>query len=200
MSDLQFILSISLTTPLISALAVFFLHKHKNLRDICGPIGGMITFITAIVIAFAIIDGQVVSITLWQIAPGIEFSFRVTALGALFGLVASGLWILASIYSVGYMRGGKEKNQTRFNFYYAIAIHAAMAISYSGNLMMLFIFYEVLTLSTYPLVAHKQTDVARRGARTYLAILIGTSIAFQLVAIIWTYAAVGTLDFQLGGI
>ncbi len=200
MSNLQIILFISLATPLFSAIAVLFLHKQKNLRDICGPIGGMITFITAIIIAFAIIDGQVVSITLWEIAPGIEFSFRVTALGALFGLVASGLWILASIYSVGYMRGSKEKNQARFNFYYAVAIHAAMAIAYSGNLMMLFIFYEVLTFSTYPLVTHNQTKSAKDAGRLYMGILVSTSLLLFLPAMFWVWVASGTLDFTRGGI
>ena len=200
MSNLQLILAFSLATPLISALAVIFCHNYKSLRDICGPIGGMITFITATVIASAIINGQVVSLTLWQIAPGIEFSFRVTALGALFGLVASGLWILASIYSVGYMRGSNEKNQTRFNFYYAVAIHAAMAISYSGNLMMLFIFYEVLTFSTYPLVTHNQTKSAKDAGRLYMGILVSTSLLLFLPAILWVWVVSGTLEFTRGGI
>ena len=200
MGNLQLILVVSLVTPLISALAVLFLRNHKNLRDICGPIGGIITFTSAMLIASAIIDGQVVSITFWQIAPGIEFSFGVTALGALFGLVASGLWILASIYSVGYMRGSKEKNQTRFNFYYAVAIHAAMAISYSGNLMMLFIFYEVLTFSTYPLVTHNQTKTAKDAGRLYMGILVSTSLLLFLPAILWVWVVSGTLDFIRGGI
>ena len=200
MSSLQLILAISLATPLITALAVLLFHKNKNLRDICGPIGGIITFTTAIVIAFSIIDGQVVSITLWHIAPGIELSFRVTALGTLFGLVASGLWILASIYSVGYMRGSKDKNQTRFNFYYAVAIHAAMAISYSGNLMMLFIFYEVLTFSTYPLVTHNQTKSAKDAGRLYMGILVSTSLLLFLPAILWVWVVSGTLNFTRGGI
>ena len=145
MGSLQLVLAISLFTPLITGLAVLLFNNSKNMRDICGPIGGIITFASAIAIAMAIIDGQTISINLWQIVPGIGVSFNVTALGALFGIVASGLWILASIYSVGYMRGSKEKNQTRFNFYYAVAIHAAMAISYSGNLLMLFIFCLLYT-------------------------------------------------------
>ena len=183
MSDLQLLLAISLVMPLLSALAVLVFSNQKNIRDICGPVGGLIAFTSAIFIASAIMDGKTVSITLWQIAPGIDFSFAVTPLGALFGLVASGLWILASIYTVGYMRGAKEKNQTRFAFYYAVAIHAAMAISYSGNLMMLFIFYEVLTFSTYPLVAHSQTKEARNAGRLYMGILVATSLLLFLPAI-----------------
>jgi len=75
-----------------------------------------------------------------------------------------------------------------------------MGIAFAANMFTLFIFYELLTLSTYPLVAHKETEDAKRGARTYLGILIGTSIGLQLVAIIWTYHIAGTLDFKVGGI
>ena len=200
MGSLQLVLAISLFTPLITGLAVLLFNNSKNMRDICGPIGGIITFASAIAIAMAIIDGQTISINLWQIVPGIGVSFNVTALGALFGIVASGLWILASIYSVGYMRGSKEKNQTRFNFYYAVAIHAAMAISYSGNLLMLFIFYEVLTFSTYPLVTHGQTKDAKDAGRLYMGILVATSLLLFLPALLWVWIISGTLDFTKGGI
>ena len=200
MGSLQLVLAISLFTPLITGLAVLLFNNSKNMRDICGPIGGIITFASAIVIAMAIIDGQTISINLWQIVPGIGVSFNVTALGALFGIVASGLWILASIYSVGYMRGSKARNQTRFNFYYAVAIHAAMAISYSGNLLMLFIFYEVLTFSTYPLVTHGQTKDAKDAGRLYMGILVATSLLLFLPALLWVWIISGTLDFTKGGI
>ena len=98
------------------------------------------------------------------------------------------------------MRGAKEKNQTRFAFYYAVAIHAAMAISYSGNLMMLFIFYEVLTFSTYPLVAHSQNKEARNAGRLYMGILVATSLLLFLPAIFWVWTVSGTLEFTKGGI
>jgi multicomponent Na+:H+ antiporter subunit D len=110
------------------------------------------------------------------------------------------LWIVNSIYSIGYMRGNKEKHQTRFYVCFAIAIAAAMGIAFSANLLTLFLFYEILTLSTYPLVAHKGDADTLASARVYLGILIGTSIGLLLPAIIWTYQAAGTLDFVAGGI
>ena len=98
------------------------------------------------------------------------------------------------------MRGNQEKNQTRFYIYFTIAISSSMGIAFAGNMFTLFIFYEILTLSTYPLVAHKQNSEAKSGARIYLGLLIGTSVGFQLVAIIWTYLITGTLDFKPAGI
>ena len=98
------------------------------------------------------------------------------------------------------MRGNKEKNQTRFFTFYSIAIFAAICIAYSGNLLTLFIFYEVLTFSTYPLVAHKQNEEAKKAGRLYMGILVGTSIVFLLPAIIIVWVLTGSLDFSTNGI
>ena len=118
----------------------------------------------------------------------------------LFGLVASGLWIVNSIYSIGYMRANHEPRQTQFYVCFAIAIASAVAIAFAKNLFTLFLFYELLTLSTYPLVTHKGDAAARRGGRIYLLVLLGTSTLLLLPAIIATYAIAGTLDFTPGGI
>jgi len=118
----------------------------------------------------------------------------------LFALVASGLWIVTSLYSIGYMRGHAEAHQTRFYVCFAVSICAAMGVALAGNLLTLFLFYEVLTLSTYPLVSHHGTPKAMKGARTYLGILVSTSVAFLLLAVAWTWVLAGTLDFRVGGI
>ncbi|MEZ5716271.1 MAG: proton-conducting transporter membrane subunit [Paracoccaceae bacterium] len=98
------------------------------------------------------------------------------------------------------MRGNNEDNHARFFAAFSLAIASVMGVAFSANMFSLFLFYEMLTVSTYPLVAHKGTPEAIRGARTYLGILIGTSIGLQLVAVIWTWSLAGTLDFTKGGI
>jgi multicomponent Na+:H+ antiporter subunit D len=132
--------------------------------------------------------------------PGIAFGFRVEPLGMLFALVASGLWIVNSVYSIGYMRGNDELHQTRFYVCFALALAATMGIALSANLLTLFLFYEMLTLVTWPLVTHHGDAEARRGGRLYLGFLVGTSIALLLPAIIATWALAGTLEFTPGGI
>ena len=138
-------LIVGLVAPLVTGLLVPFLAVRANLRDVAGPVGAVVTFLAAIEVARDVLAGGAPSWMLAELARGIELGFRVTPLGAIFGLVASGLWILAAIYSTGYMRGNHEKHQTRFAAFYAVAVHAAMAIAWSGNLLVLFIFYEVLT-------------------------------------------------------
>ncbi len=200
MSLIELSLIIGLLAPLATAFLVFVFSKNDFLRDCLGPIGGIITFSSAWIIAKDVANGNKPTLNILEIFPGIDFIFIVNPLGAIFGLVASFLWIVASVYTVGYMRGNKEKNQTRFAFFYAIAIHAAMAISWSGNLLVLFIFYEILTFSTYPLVTHKQSEDAQKAGRLYMGILVGTSVVFLLPAILWVWFATGTLNFTEGGI
>ncbi len=132
--------------------------------------------------------------------PGLPIAFLVEPLGLLFALIASFLWIINSLYSIGYMRAHHEKNQTRFYVCFAIALASAVAIAFAGNMMTLFVFYETLTISTYPLVTHAGTDKAKRGGRVYLGILLSTSIGFLFLAIVWTWMIAGTLDFMPGGI
>ncbi|HER27327.1 MAG TPA: monovalent cation/H+ antiporter subunit D family protein, partial [Rhodospirillales bacterium] len=115
-------------------------------------------------------------------------------------LVASFLWIVTSIYSIGYMRGHHEINQTRFYLFFAIAIAATLGVALAGNMLTLFVFYEILTFSTFPLVTHAGTPEAKKAGRVYLGILVGTSIGLQLIAVIWTWNLAGTLDFRAGGI
>ena len=118
----------------------------------------------------------------------------------MFALVASVLWLVTSVYSIGYMRSHHEQNQTRFYAFFAIAIASAIAVAFADNLVTLFVFYEVLTLSTFPLVGHAGTDEARRGARTYAGILLATSFTLLLPAVVATGQVAGTLDFASGGI
>ena len=193
-------LKIGVFAPLLTAMLVPFLAVRANWRDAAGPIGGLVTFIAALHIAIHIKSGEKAELTLITIANGLSISFNVTPLGAIFGMTASGLWVLAAIYTVGYMRGNHEKHQTRFAACYALAIHAAMAIAWSGNLLVLFIFYEILTFSTYPLVTHKESKEAINAGRIYMAILVGTSLILFLPAIIWVWNTAGTLDFTNGGI
>lgn len=190
-----------LLLPLIIAAGVGLAGRFPNLREGVTLIGAGGLFFIVIHLAMLVSSGQRPELYIGEAAPGLALAFRLEPLGALFAIVASGLWIVNSFYSIGYMRGNRERNQTRFYICFAIAIFGAMGVASAGNLFTLFIFYEVLTLSTYPLVAHKGDEAARRGARIYLLTLLGTSIGFFLTAIMWTWVVAGQrLDFVDGGL
>lgn len=193
-------LPLSLAVPLIGFIAIWRLDKAPNLREAATLITGVVLLALVVSIFAAVGAGERPEVTVWRMLGGLSVSFHAEPLGAMFALIASGLWIVNSVYSVGYMRGANEKNQTRFYMCFAIAIGAAMGVAFAANLFTLFIFYEVLTLSTFPLVTHKGDDDARRGGRVYLGVLMATSIGLLLPAIVWTYAVAETTDFTPGGI
>jgi multicomponent Na+:H+ antiporter subunit D len=186
--------------PLLGALGIALTGRSPNLRDSLMVSSAVLVFLCVLSLVPEVWAGGRPQATLITIMPGLSLAFEIEPLGMIFALVASGLWILTSIYAIGYMRGAEEKNQTRFYACFSIAIFAAIGIAFSKNMFTLFILYEVLSLSTYPLVAHKGNEEAKRGARIYLGLLLGTSIGLLLPAMIATYWLTGSLDFQLGGV
>ena len=185
--------------PIAIVLAVSILilvsDKSPNLREFWSIAGAVLTFITVLFMVPAIWSGKTIVYTLSNIAPGINLNFRVDALSLVFGIVSSFLWIFASFYNIGYMRSLKEHAQTRYYMCFAIAILGAQGVAYSGSLFSLYLFYEVITLFTYPLVAHHQDAEGYAGAKKYLVYLMGTSKGFLLPALVLTYVMTGTLDF-----
>ena len=196
----QSALILAILIPLLGGIGILLLRSAPNLREACTLVSSLVLAFVVYSLLPKILSGATVSFTFKEILPDLALEFNVEPLGMVFACIASGLWIINSLYSIGYMRGNQEGNQTRFYIYFTIAISSSMGIAFAGNMFTLFIFYEILTLSTYPLVAHKQNSDAKSGARIYLGLLIGTSIGFQLVAIIWTYLITGTLDFTPAGI
>ncbi|WP_339856873.1 monovalent cation/H+ antiporter subunit D family protein [uncultured Nisaea sp.] len=190
----------TLVLPLVGMVLIWLTGNSPNLREGVTLVTAVALFAIVLALLDAVMAGEAPGLTLLEVMPGLELAFKIEPLGMLFACIASGLWIINSLYSIGYMRGNDEKKQTRFYMCFTLAISSAMGIAFAGNMFTLFIFYEVLTLSTYPLVAHKETEESKRGARIYLGILIGTSIGLQLAAVIWTWIAAGTLDFTKGGI
>jgi len=193
-------LLLSMILPFLAVFGIIVLDRRPNLREAVSIGISMIVIVLVFNLYRQFKAGGTVELSLFEILPGFAIAFKLEALGMLFALVAAGLWLVTIVYAIGYMRSHHEENQTRFYACFAIAIGSVLGIAYSANLFTLFVFYEVLTLSTYPLVTHAGTPEAKRGGRTYLGILLGTSIVFFLFAIIGTAVIAGTLDFRAGGI
>ncbi len=193
-------LFLTMLIPTVAMAGNMAFKDRENLRDGFTFICALLTFACVLCILCAVGNGTMEEIALFEVVSGLTIAFHVEPLGLMFAIIASGLWILTHLYGIGYMRGNNEGNHARFFACFSIAIAAVMGIAFASNMFTLFVFYEILTLSTYPLVAHKGTKDAIIGARIYLGILIGTSIALLLTGVIWTFVAAGTLDFVQGGI
>ena len=186
--------------PLAGSALVVALGRWPNAREAVSLVTAGWLFLEVLALLPAVEAGERPTAVLTAVIPEIPIAFEVEPLGMMFALVASFLWIVTTIYSIGYMRGHNEANQTRFYCCFAIAIASAIGVAFAANLLTLFVFYEALTLSTYPLVTHSGTDEARRAGRVYLGVLLGTSIAFQLLAILWIWVLTADTGFRVGGI
>jgi len=193
--------------PLLAVLVSLFVipvlvssSSKPNVRESWIFVAGTIKLLLVLSMLPFILGGQQIALTLFEIAPGAAIAFRVDGFGMLFAIVASSLYIVTSIYSIGYMRGLDEHGQTRFVSFFALAISATIGAAFSANLLTLYLFYEILSLATYPLVAHHQDENSRISGRRYLTFILGTSIALVLPAMIYCYHVTGTLEFSTAGI
>lgn len=191
---------LALAVPACGALLIALAHRWPDVREtITLATAGLLV---AVVVSLLpqVLDGGQPAVQLATMLPGLALELRVEPLGMLFALVASLLWVVNSLYSMGYMRANAETHQTRFYVCFALALASTMGIAFAGNLLTLFLCYEALTLCTYPLVVHHGTAEARSAGRLYLGILLGSSIGLLLLAIVWTWQLAGTLEFRAGGI
>lgn len=177
---------------LLAVIPIVVFRKSPNLREAATVVAGVAKLSLVLTMLPGILSGKVYEFTFIEIIEGIPLQFRVDGLGMLFALVASSLWILTSFYAMGYMRGLKEHAQTRFYSFFAISLSATLGVAFSANLFTLYVFYEMLSLATFPLVTHNQDKEARSGGRTYLSYLLGTSVGFVLPAMIFCYVKSGS--------
>ena len=198
--SLETMLQLCIILPMIATVGIVATGRNPNLREGVTISASLLVLYYVTRLYHGLQRGEVISVQWWQPLPGLQLSFTIEPLGMIFALIASFLWLITTVYSIGYMRSYNEENQTRFYSYFSIAIGSVMGITFAGNLFTLFIFYEMLTLSTYPLVTHAGTEQAKKGGRIYLGILLSTSIAFFLLAIVSTWFVAGTLDFKPGGV
>ncbi|MEF8824376.1 MAG: monovalent cation/H+ antiporter subunit D family protein [Desulfohalobiaceae bacterium] len=173
---------------------------RPNIREAWTILAGLVKFGLVASLVPSVLAGQEYGITLFSFAPGADIALRVDGLGLAFALVASFLWIVTTVYSIGYMRGLAEHSQTRFYCFFAVALSSTIGAAFSANLLTLYLFYEILSLSTYPLVTHHQDREALVSGRKYLGYILGTSVGLVLPAMILTYNIAGTLEFAQSGV
>ena len=184
----------------VAAGLILVSGRRPNLREAWTLLASFSMFGLVASMVPSALDGEILVTNLGTIVPGIDFVLRADPLGVLFASLASLLWIVTSFYSIGYMRGLDEHNQTRYFASFAVSVAAAVGIAFSGNLLTIFVFYEVLSVATYPLVAHDETPEARAAGRKYLAYTFFGGGVLVLAGTTLVYWLTGTVDFTPGGI
>lgn len=189
---------LAILVSLVAIPAILLSSRKPNLREAWSFLAAGMKFALVLSLVPGALRGESVGITLLEIAPGIGLRLVADPLGVLFALVASGLWIVTTAYALGYMRGHHEKKQTRFFASFALSLSATLGIAFSDNLITFLIFYELLTLATYPLVVHKESPEALRSGRMYLGYALTAGLLF-LAAAVWVNVRVGDVSFVAGG-
>ncbi len=191
-------LPIAVALPLLACAAVVLLRRRPAARETASVVIGVA--LAGVVLSLWPTVDHGPRFELWTWLPGLSFEFALEPLGLLFATVAAVLWPVTTVYAAGYLRAEQDRAQTRFFVFFALTIAAAMWIALSANLITLLVGYEVMTLATWPLVAHTGSADARRGARTYVVVLLATSIGLLLPAIVWTWVLAGSTEFRPGGL
>jgi multicomponent Na+:H+ antiporter subunit D len=186
-----------LAITLIAPLLVWRQGEYPNRREAVSFAAGFLAFASVLWLVPAVMAGRVFTFTMFTLMEGVTVKFCADGLSLIFALVACFLWMFATSYNIGYMRSLSEHAQTRYFFCFAVAIFGAVGVAFSGNVFTLYLFYELITIFTYPLVAHHQDEEGFAGARKYMVYLMGSSKLFLLPAMALTYVLAGTLDFNL---
>ncbi len=192
-SDLRLLLA--LLAPLVGAGLVLATGRRPNLREGCSLAAAVTLFLLTVSLLPSVRAGHLPTFTVFDLLPGLSIRLRADALSMIFAVAASFLWILTVFYSAGYMRGLKEHAQTRFSVCFALALFGAIGCAFADNLLTLYLFYEVVSVCTYPLVAHHQDAEGYEGGLKYMMYLTTTAKALVLPAMVLVYVLTGSLDF-----
>jgi multicomponent Na+:H+ antiporter subunit D len=194
------LIAAALLTPIAGAAGILVAARRPNLREAVSLGSAAVLASCTAALVWVVAGGQRPELVLLDFLPGVALAFRAEPLGVGFALLAAVLWFVTIGYSIGYLRAHGERNQTRFYLFFAVALAATVGGALAENLLTLYLFYEALTLATYPLVTHGGGAQDRAGGRKYLMLLLGTSLTFLLIALAWTYTLTGTLSFRDGGV
>lgn len=181
----------------VVGVVIFFLRESSyRLRTALNLLGAVVKLLLVAVLIGGVFHEQSYRVA-WQLAPGMELVLNADALSVLFVTLSSVLWLVTTLYAIGYLEDAPHRS--RFFGFFSLCVSATVGLALAGNLLTFVLFYELLTLATYPLVAHKGSEAARKAARVYLAYTLGGGLLL-LLGTVWLNALVGDLNFTQGGI
>ena len=183
-------------TSFVPGIVIFFLSESQVVvRTVLNMVGAVSKLVLVAIMVGGLVQGLSYETRL-PFLPGIDLVLRTDTLSLLFVILSASLWLLTTIYAIGYLEHAPHRS--RFFGFFSLCVSATMGIALAGNLVTFLIFYEFLTLCTYPLVVHRGTDKALRGGRTYLIYTLVGGAAL-LLAVVWMYSLVGPIEFRDGG-
>jgi len=185
--------------PLAAIPCIVASGRWPNIRELWTLLAAFTAFILVVSLVGSVDADTVVGSGGFEIVDGVALELKVDQTGLFFGLIATTLWLVTCFYSIGYVRAHREKHQTRYFASFAACIGSTIGIAFSANLVTFLVFYEMLSLATYPLVIHSESPKAIRSGRKYLTYALSAGVLL-IAAVVWTGSAAGTFEFKAGGI
>jgi multicomponent Na+:H+ antiporter subunit D len=189
---------LAVLVSLLAAVAILLSDRRPNLRETWSFLAAIIKCALVFSLLPDVLKHGVVEATYIELIPGFALHLRVDLFGLIFAVLSSVLWLITTLYSIGYMRNGHYRHQTGYFACFAVCVSAAIGIAFSANMLTFFIFYEILTIATYPLVVHDRNGEALSGGRKYLAYTLGAGQVLLIATISLSLIAPGA-SFQPGG-
>jgi len=184
-------------SSLVPGLAIFALAERRVvLRSVLNLTGAIVKVVLVGWMLWGVYHGHHYE-TRWALLPGLEMVLRAGPLALLFVTLSTVLWLITTVYAIGYLEDSPHRS--RFFGFFSLCVTATIGVALSGNLITFLLFYELLTLSTYPLIVHRGTEAARQAGRAYLAYTVSGG-ALVLFGTVWLYTLTGTLEFTPRGI
>jgi multicomponent Na+:H+ antiporter subunit D len=194
------LLAATLAAPLLRALAAAALVRPPGLRDVALIALAAAHAAAAIALLQATASGQGGEVVLARPLPDLAIALKPEPLGVSIAALIALLGFAHTLHTAGYLRAVREPEPARLQAFIALSVLAATGVALSANLLTLFLFYQALTLTSLPLVAHPGDSDARRGGRFYFVLLFAAAMGLLLPAIVWTHALGGGLAFKIGGV
>jgi len=186
-----------LASSLLPGLIIFTLPEERHgLRSLFNMVGATLKLLVIVYMLRGVIHGEEY-VFRHTILPGLDLVFKADALAMLFVTLSAALWFLTTLYAIGYMEGSPHRS--RFFGFFSLCVTATVGVAMAGNLFTFFVFYELLTLSTYPLVVHRGNEQAMRAGQVYLLYTLGGG-ALLLIGTVWLYSLAGQVEFTHGGV
>jgi multicomponent Na+:H+ antiporter subunit D len=185
-----------LLSSLVTGIVIFGLpEERQRIRTALNLGGAVVKLALVVVVAWAVGEGYAIK-TRIPFLPGLDLVLQVDSIALLFLLLSASLWLLTTVYAIGYLEG--SPNRSRFFGFFSLCVTSTMGIALAGNLITFFVFYELLTVATYPLVVHRGTVAAVAAGKTYLLYTL-TGGVLLLVGMVWLQLVAGPVEFTPGG-
>ena len=187
-------LLLSILFPVLLGLGILLAREFKNRKALLTLTGAGLIVTAAL--GLGVVLGGETELLLFSFGENLDLYFRVDTMGKLFAVVVNVVWVLSGFFAFEYMK--HEQEEKRFFGFYLMVHGILHGLVFSGGLVTFYLFYELMTLLSVPLILHSRSGDAIKGGLKYLFYsLFGAYMVLFSLFFLNRFAK--SLTFQPGG-